>query len=61
MNRLAPNHQDFLDLPLNMVVDIWEPIVHATALEQWLHNFKRRYLDLHLSDTAWNQFLHERH
>lgn len=49
---LADEHS-FFDLPLDVIVETWKPIVAATEHEPWLRDFEDRYLRLELSEAAW--------
>jgi PD-(D/E)XK nuclease superfamily len=39
---------------LDSIVAVWEPLVHTDTHRRWLRDFADRYLNLHLSEAAWN-------
>jgi len=40
--------------PLDQIVGVWEPLLRTDAQRRWLNDFADRYLNLHLSATAWD-------
>jgi hypothetical protein len=49
----APD-DSFLDLPLDVLVDAWLPLVTGTNAE-WLNDFRTRYVDLSWSQSVWDE------
>lgn len=40
--------------PLDDIVTTWKPLLRNDNQRQWLSDFEDRYLNLQLSDAAWD-------
>lgn len=49
-NLLKPDDKSFLDFPLDKLMKVIEPQLEDDAQKKWLSDFKKRYLDLSLSE-----------
>jgi hypothetical protein len=49
---LKPKDRSFLDYPLDRLTDMMEPAAETSAQRTWLAEFRKRYLDLSLSEDV---------
>ena len=48
---LKPDDHSFLAIPLDQLVERWQPVVSTPDEKQWLDDFTLRYLDLQASEA----------
>ena len=52
---LKSNDKTFVDCPLDKLTALIEGLVGAGAEREWIEKFRQRYLDLSLSEDAWQK------
>ena len=52
---LRPKDDSFLDCPLDALVNVIESCTRDAFHTQWLLAFRKRYLDLALSEEEWRR------
>lgn len=52
---LKPEDESFIDCPLDRMVDVIAGAAREDEQARWIADFKRRYLDLELSEEEWEK------